>query len=55
MHIGMRGDQRRITQGGHIPKALLIEMRQIQHNAEFIAALDQPPAGIGESRASIRR
>ena len=33
MHIGMRRDQWRVAQSRHIPKAFLIQMRQIQQDA----------------------
>src|SRR6266581_4139406 len=44
-----------IRQLGHIPKTLLIQMGEVEHNAQAIAGAHQLLSGIGQPRPGIRR
>ena len=55
VRIRMRGDERRVGQRGDVPKALLVQMREVDQDPELVAGLDQRLALIGQARAGIRR
>ena len=51
----MGRDQRRLRQPGDVPKALLVEVREVDQDAELVAGAHQRPAEIGEAGAGIGR
>ena len=53
--VGVRRDQRRIRDLGNVPKAALIEVRQIDQNPQPVAGADQRLAEIGQTGAGIGR
>ena len=50
----MRGDERRIRDLGHIPEALLVEMREIDHDLAPVAGADQVTPEIGQPGTGVR-
>ena len=54
MGIGMGRHQRRIRQPRDIPKPRLVQMAQVQHDAQPVAFGDQPLARLGQPRPGIR-
>ena len=48
VRIRMRGDQRRVREPGDVPEALLVEVREVEHDSQAVAGLHQGPPGIGE-------
>ena len=55
MRVGVGGDDRRIAQPRHVPEALLVEVGDIHHDLQLIAAAHQRLARLGEARAGIGR
>ena len=49
MGIGMGRDQRRIRQTGDIVKALFVQVRKINQNAQRVAFRNQPPPRLGRA------
>ena len=55
MDVGMGGDQGSVAYRGHIPEAFFIHVRQIDQDAEFVAAPDEPLASVGQAGSDIGR
>ncbi|MNL74480.1 hypothetical protein D3C87_2001250 [compost metagenome] len=55
MHVGMRGDQRRLGKLGDLPETCLVHMRQVDHDLQLVAGTDQVATGIRQARTDIRR
>ncbi|MNV21155.1 hypothetical protein D3C71_1120830 [compost metagenome] len=53
--VGMGCHQRRIRYLGDIPETLLVHVRQVDHDFQFVAGLYQPLAGLRQAGADIRR
>ena len=52
---GVRGDQRRAVQPRDVPEAGLVEVAEVDRDAELRAAAHEPPPGGGEARAGVGR
>jgi hypothetical protein len=53
--VGMRGDERRHRDAGHVVEALLVQVRQVDQDAEFVAEADKVAALPGEAGPRIGR
>ncbi len=53
--VGMAGDERCRRELGHVPEAPLVQVRQIDHDAQRVAATDERLAGFREPRADVGR
>ena len=54
MRVGMGGDERRIRDLRDVPEALLVQMREVDHDLALVAGADQLTPEIGQARAGIR-
>src|SRR5262245_8325041 len=53
MDIRMCRDQGCRAQARHVPEASLVEMREVDGDAELVAGFNQSLAGVGEAGASV--
>src|SRR2546430_6821645 len=51
----MRRYQWRLGQPGYIPKTLLVEVGEVEHDAQVITSANQLSPGIGEAWSSVGR
>ncbi len=55
MHVGMRSDKRRLGKRGDIPEALLVHMREIDHDPQLVAGAYEVLARLGQAGPDIGR
>ena len=55
VHARVGGDQGGIRDVGHVPKPFLVQMRDVDQNAELVAATDQRLPGAGQTRSGVGR
>src|SRR5690606_2068237 len=55
VRVRVRGDERRLREVGHVPEAALADVREVEHDPELVAALDQPHPVGGETRGDVGR
>ncbi len=52
--VGIRRHERGGRQARDVPEALLRYVRQVDHDPQRVARVDQPLAGLGQARAGVR-
>ncbi len=53
--VGVRRNERRVAQLGHVPEAAFVDVRQVDQDLQPVAGADQLLAKVGQARARVRR
>src|SRR5690606_37644036 len=51
--VRVRGNERIVREGSNVPEAALRDVRQVEHDAQLVAALDERPPVRGEAWPNV--